>query len=136
MGEVALQQELERARSGDGRLVLAFVDVDKLKALNDRDGHVAGDALLKAVVRTMRAKLRAFDPVVRYGGDEFVCALAGADPEDAAARFGEIQEELARNHDEAAISVGVVELMPEETLDDLIVRGDAALYAAKARARR
>jgi diguanylate cyclase (GGDEF)-like protein len=136
MGEVALQQELERARSGGGRLVLAFVDVDKLKALNDRDGHVAGDALLKAVVKTMRAKLRAFDPVVRYGGDEFVCALVGADPEDATARFDQIRDDLASNHDDAAISVGVVELEADETLDDLIVRGDAALYAAKARSHR
>ena len=136
MGEVALQHEIDRARRADGRLVLAFVDVDKLKLLNDREGHVAGDELLKAVVSTMRRKLRSFDPVVRYGGDEFVCALAGTDPTDASSRFAEIQAELARDHDEAGISVGVVELQPDETLDDLIVRGDAALYAAKGRPRR
>ena len=58
----------------------------------------------------MRTELRSFDPVVRYGGDEFICALAGADPEEAAARFDEIQEELARDYDDAGISVGVVEL--------------------------
>jgi len=136
MGEVALQHEVDRARRGDGRLVLAFVDVDKLKLLNDRSGHVAGDALLKAVVATMRAKLRSFDPVVRYGGDEFVCALTGTDPDDAEARFAEIKDELDRNHDHAGISVGVVELKDDETLDDLIVRGDAALYAAKGRSRK
>jgi diguanylate cyclase (GGDEF)-like protein len=136
MGEVALQHELERARRGDGRLVLAFVDVDKLKLLNDREGHVAGDALLQAVVAAMRAKLRSFDPVVRYGGDEFVCALAGTDGSDATRRFEEIQANLARSHDDAAISVGVVELTDDETLDDLIARGDAALYQAKGRARR
>ena len=135
MGEVALQHEVDRARRGDGRLVLAFVDVDKLKALNDREGHNAGDALLKAVVSAMRTRLRSFDPVVRYGGDEFICALAGADPEEATARFDEIQDELARDHDDAGISVGVVELMPDERLDELIIRGDAALYAAKGRAR-
>jgi diguanylate cyclase (GGDEF)-like protein len=136
MGEVALQHELERARRSDGRLVLAFVDVDKLKLLNDRDGHVAGDELLQAVVAAMRAKLRSFDPVVRYGGDEFVCALAGTDGSEATRRFDEIRAELAREHNEAAISVGVVELQPEETLNDLIARGDAALYEAKGRARR
>jgi diguanylate cyclase (GGDEF)-like protein len=135
MGEVALQHEVDRARRGDGRLVLAFVDVDKLKALNDRKGHHAGDALLKAVVAAMRTRLRSFDPVVRYGGDEFICALTGADPAEATARFNEIQEELARQHEEAGISVGVVELMDDEGLDDLIARGDAALYAAKDRAR-
>ena len=135
MGEVALQHELDRARRGDGRLVLAFVDVDKLKLLNDRDGHPAGDALLKAVVSAMRNRLRSFDPVVRYGGDEFICALAGADPEEAAARFDEIHAELALEHDDAGISVGVVELRDDESLDDLIVRGDAALYEAKGRSR-
>jgi diguanylate cyclase (GGDEF)-like protein len=83
----------------------------------------------------MRAKLRSFDPVVRYGGDEFVCALAGTDPTEATARFGEIKATLAREH-EAGISVGVVELQDGETLDHLITRGDAALYAAKGRLRR
>jgi diguanylate cyclase (GGDEF)-like protein len=135
MGEVALQHEVDRARLGDGRLVLAFVDVDKLKALNDREGHHAGDALLKAVVSAMRTRLRSFDPVVRYGGDEFICALTGVDPVEAAARFNAIQEELAREYDEAGISVGVVELMADESLDDLITRGDAALYEARNRAR-
>ena len=135
MGEVALQNEVDRARRADGRLVLAFVDVDGLKSLNDRDGHVAGDTLLKGVVATIRAKLRSFDPVVRYGGDEFICALAGTDPDDAGRRFSEIQDELARDYDDAGISVGVVELGPDEELDDLIVRGDAALYAAKGRPR-
>jgi diguanylate cyclase (GGDEF)-like protein len=136
MGEVALQHEVDRARRNHDRLVLAFIDVDKLKLVNDRDGHRAGDTLLKAVVSTMRAKLRSFDPVVRYGGDEFVCALAGTNPSDATARFAEIKSALAREHDAAGISVGVVELQEEETLDDLITRGDAALYAAKGRSRR
>jgi diguanylate cyclase (GGDEF)-like protein len=135
MGAVALQHEVDRARRGDGRLVLAFVDVDELKSVNDRGGHGAGDALLKGVVATMRAKLRSFDPVVRYGGDEFVCAMAGADSVDASERFVEIKEALARDYDEAAISVGVVELRADETLDELITRGDAALYEAKRRQR-
>jgi diguanylate cyclase (GGDEF)-like protein len=79
MGDAALQHEIDRARRGDGRLVLAYVDVDRLTAINDRKGHSAGDALLVAVVSTMRANLRSFDPVVRYGGDEFVCAMSGTD---------------------------------------------------------
>jgi diguanylate cyclase (GGDEF)-like protein len=133
MGEVALQHEIDRARRGDGRLVLAFVDVDGLKAVNDRDGHGAGDELLKAVVHAMQAKLRSFDPIVRYGGDEFVCALAAADVEDAGRRFAEIRETLAHDYDNAAISVGVAELRPGDTLADLVARGDTALYEARRR---
>lgn len=131
MGEVALQHEIDRAQRGDGRLVLAFVDVDKLKAVNDRGGHGAGDALLRGVVATMRAKLRSFDLIVRYGGDEFVCALAAADPSEASERFAEIQDVLARDYDQGAISVGVAELRPGDTLVDLVARGDAAVYEAK-----
>jgi diguanylate cyclase (GGDEF)-like protein len=133
MGDAALQHEIDRARRGDGRLVLAYVDVDGLKAINDRKGHSAGDALLVAVVSTMRAKLRSFDPVVRYGGDEFVCAMSGTDTVDVTERFVEVAEALAREHDEAAISVGVAELRPGDTLTDLVTRGDAALYKAKRR---
>jgi diguanylate cyclase (GGDEF)-like protein len=131
MGEVALQHEVDRARRGDGQLVLAFVDVDNLKALNDQRGHGAGDALLVGVVATMRAKLRSFDPVVRYGGDEFVCALAGADPAEARRRFAEIEDELARGYHDARISVGVAKLLDGDTVDDLVARGDAALYEVK-----
>jgi diguanylate cyclase (GGDEF)-like protein len=135
MGEVALQHEIDRARRGDGRLVLAFVDVDGLKAVNDREGHGAGDELLKAVVTAMRAKLRSFDPIVRYGGDEFVCALAAADAGDAGRRFAEIRATLAHDYDHAAISVGVAELEAGDTLADLVARGDAALYKARRRPR-
>lgn len=131
MGDVALQHEIDRARRGDGRLVLGFVDVDRLKALNDDAGHRAGDALLKAVVATMRAKLRSFDPIVRYGGDEFVCALSGTDGEEAGRRFAEISHVLARDYEQAGISVGVVELRADETLESLVARGDEALYEAK-----
>lgn len=133
MGEVALQHEIDRARRGDGRLTLAFVDVDGLKAVNDRDGHGAGDELLKAVVSAMRAKLRSFDPIVRYGGDEFVCALAAADAADANRRFVEIRATLDQDYDHAAISVGMAELQAGDTLADLVARGDAALYEARRR---
>ena len=77
--------------------------------------------------------MRSFDPVVRYGGDEFVCAMSGTDPVDMTERFVEVAEALAREHDEATISVGVAELRPGDTLIDLVTRGDAALYKAKRR---
>jgi diguanylate cyclase (GGDEF)-like protein len=133
MGELALQHEIDRAERGDGRLVLAFVDVDRLKEVNDRSGHGAGDALLQAVVSAMRAKLRSFDPIVRYGGDEFICALTATDPDEATERFGRIQEMLAHEHEDGAISVGVAALEPGDTLDGLVARGDKALYEAKRR---
>lgn len=68
-------RELERAGRTGGSLVLAFVDVDGLKKVNDSRGHLAGDALLQLVGRSLRASVRPYDVVVRYGGDELLCAM-------------------------------------------------------------
>jgi diguanylate cyclase (GGDEF)-like protein len=132
IGLVALQQEIERARRGDGSLVLAFVDVDHLKKLNDRDGHAAGDALLRAVATTMRSKMRSYEPIVRFGGDEFVCALPSMDLGSAQTRLEEIQGALARDQDSGTISFGLAALDPGDSLDDLMGRADAALAKGRA----
>jgi diguanylate cyclase (GGDEF)-like protein len=135
MGTIALQAEIERARRSAGRLVLAFVDVDGLKQFNDREGHAAGDALLIDVVATIRSNLRSYDPVVRFGGDEFVCALGDADLKDARRRFDGIQTVLGTVRKGCSISVGFACLEAGDTLGALTARADAALYEAK-RARR
>jgi diguanylate cyclase (GGDEF)-like protein len=131
MGTVALQAEIDRVQRSHGRLVLAFVDVDALKAHNDREGHAAGDKLLLDVVTSIRSNLRSYDPIVRVGGDEFICALADADLDYARNRFGDIQTTLEQNHPGASISVGFAQLKTDDTLDSLIARGDATLQKAK-----
>jgi diguanylate cyclase (GGDEF)-like protein len=78
----------------------------------------------------MRAGLRSFDPIVRYGGDEFVCALSGADEEEAQRRFEQIRETVSEVH-EPGYSVGLATLDRGDTLDELIDRADAAVYRAK-----
>ena len=87
IGWLTLGHEVDRARRGDGRFVIAFVDVDGMKEVNDRHGHAAGDGVLQTVVWAMRANLRPYDPVIRYGGDEFVCGLGGVDLDEVARRF-------------------------------------------------
>jgi len=134
LGTLALQREIDRARHADGRLVLAFVDVDDLKVVNDTLGHDAGDRLLRGIVDTMRANLRSYDPIVRVGGDEFICALTGADVDETRERFLAIRESL-RIDPGASISVGLAELRATDTLEDLRRRGDEALYVAKRRQR-
>jgi diguanylate cyclase (GGDEF)-like protein len=131
LGMVALEREINRAQHEDGRLVLAFVDVDGLKEVNDRQGHAAGDALLRDVVGAIQMHLRSYDPIVRVGGDEFVCALAGTGLDEARRRFDEIRELVEETQPAASISVGYAALRPKETLDDLTARGDTALYEAK-----
>ena len=130
MGNLALSHEVDRARRSNGRFVLAFVDVDNLKVINDCDGHAAGDRVLQIVVRTIRSKLRSFDPVVRSGGDEFVCGLGGTDLEEARRRFDSIAIDVSKAAG-VGISVGLAELEEGETPDQLTARADTALLAAK-----
>jgi diguanylate cyclase (GGDEF)-like protein len=131
LGEIALDNEIARARRSDGRLVLAFVDVDSLKERNDDQGHAAGDALLRSVVAAIRSKVRSYDPIVRFGGDEFVCGLSDTDLDGARRRFDEIRGALREVDVTASISVGLAALSPSDSLADLTARGDAALYTAK-----
>ena len=130
-GLVDLQREIDRARRSDGRLVLAFVDVDGLKAINDVQGHAAGDQLLRDVALALRTELRSYDLVVRYGGDEFLCTLSGSDIEGARRRFDEVARDLTERSPEASVSVGLAALADPDTLDELIGRADAALYAGR-----
>jgi diguanylate cyclase (GGDEF)-like protein len=131
MGRLALTHEIERVRRSGGPFVVAFVDVDELKAVNDRDGHAAGDRVLQSVVRAMRARLRSFDPIMRYGGDEFVCGLGGADLADAENRFDAIGIAIEADAG-VAISVGLAELAPGDTADGLTERADAAMLEVRA----
>jgi diguanylate cyclase (GGDEF)-like protein len=132
MGWMALTQEIDRARRSDGRLVVAFVDVDGLKDLNDREGHAVGDRALQAVVGAIRKRLRSFDPIVRYGGDEFVCGLGGTDLAEAGRRFESIAAAIKADV-EVGISVGLIALGKESTAEELTNRADAAMLEVKAR---
>jgi len=131
MGRMALSNEIDRARRSDGRFVLAFVDVDGLKGVNDRDGHAAGDRVLQSVTEAIRSRLRSFDPIVRYGGDEFVCGLGGTDLPEAHHRFIEIGEAIEADA-HVGISVGLAALGSADTVDGLTERADAAMLTIKA----
>lgn len=133
MGRVALGNEIDRARRAGGRLVVVLVDLDNLKRINDTQGHAAGDDALRTVVSTIRTKLRSFDPVLRYGGDEFVAGMSDADEADARQRFDDIQQSLAAS--DITVSVGMAALGPADTVDSLIARADEALLRGRRVAR-
>jgi diguanylate cyclase (GGDEF)-like protein len=130
MGEIALVNEIERAKRSRSALALAYIDCDALKDVNDREGHAAGDALLRDLVALLRSKLRLYDPVVRWGGDEFLCAISGADPEDVRGRFEEIRAVLAEEPG-PRVTVGLAALEEGDTLGTLIERADIALLEAR-----
>jgi diguanylate cyclase (GGDEF)-like protein len=133
MGELALLHEIDRARRLGRRFALAVLDVDELKDVNDRAGHAAGDALLRDVAIAITSTLRSYDITVRWGGDEFVCAMSDVTPELAAERIAEIQRTLNARSPAASITAGQAALRDDDTLDAVIARADAELYLAKRR---
>jgi diguanylate cyclase (GGDEF)-like protein len=136
-GLEAMHREIDRARREHHPLAVAIIDVDGLKSINDEHGHPAGDDVLRSVVSSLRRHFRGYDLVLRYGGDEFVCALPGADVQGAARRFAAVQDTLSetsagRGH----ISVGLAELREGDSVEGLLARADADLYVSRRRRRR
>ncbi len=130
-GMAALQREMDRSRRLPGKgLVVIFIDVDGLKAVNDRDGHAAGDDRLRATVAAIRERLRSYDLVVRYGGDEFICVLTDTAPADAQRTASALRANVEKRTG-GTISIGTAELVAEDSVDALIERADAALYAGR-----
>ena len=126
-GFAALQHEIDRCRRSKTKLVISFVDVDGLKRVNDTRGHLAGDELLREVAANLRASLRSYDVVMRFGGDEFVYSLAGATIDDAVARFDKLRASLAHINGDSA-SAGFAELGRSDTLHTMLARADSDLY--------
>ena len=130
-GLAAVSRELERAHRTGAKLVLAFVDVDGLKAVNDVHGHVAGDALLRLVSDTIRANVRPYDVLVRYGGDELLCAMPNLTAADARERFEKIVAGLRSVNTGHSVTFGLAEAESTDSLEELIVRADQALLDSR-----
>lgn len=129
-------------RRGEG-LVIAFIDLDNFKVINDSLGHLYGDKLLLAVSHRLSQCLRATDVLARYGGDEFVLMLeAGALDGKLEAVLARVQESIARpillGEQEVTVtsSIGIAHF-PDDARDlpHLLQQADAAMYAAKAAGR-
>ena len=134
-GLIALEREIARSgRSGDP-FVVAFIDVDGLKRINDENGHGSGDEALRTLGETLRTGLRSYDLALRYGGDEFVCILPGFGAAEAAARFRLLQGQLASGQVPVSVTFGVAEWKRDDDVESLLTRADAALYEVRRQAR-
>jgi diguanylate cyclase (GGDEF)-like protein len=130
-----LEREVRRARRFDDRkLVVVFCDLDDLKEVNDTRGHAAGDAVLRETAAALRRRLRAYDLVIRWGGDEFVCSLPGAGLEAAQRAMEDIRTEL-RARTGCTFSAGYAELGDDGDAESLVAGADADYYERRRRDR-
>jgi diguanylate cyclase (GGDEF)-like protein len=126
-GLMELEREANRAHRTGQTFSLAFIDVDGLKGTNDSMGHAAGDDLLVKVVQTLRARIRPYDLVVRYGGDEFLCGLLDMDLTEADRRIALVNGDLAAGR-AGHVTAGLATLTDSDTLAEIIRRADEDLY--------
>jgi len=136
-------QEIRRAQRFHRPLSLAVLDVNGLKDVNDRFGHVVGDAVLRHVAGRIRSVLRQTDSAARVGGDEFILALSGTDAAGAELVCARLIDTLAADgpvHDgrplDVSASVGIAQWRAGWTGSDLIDAADRAMYSSKAENRK
>jgi diguanylate cyclase (GGDEF)-like protein/putative nucleotidyltransferase with HDIG domain len=133
--ETRLREELSRSERDGSALALALVDLDDFKSVNECDGHLAGDAVLRAVGALLRGAVRLHDTVARFGGDEFTLLLPGTGLEDAEPVVNRALSELRRapvpGGRELGAAAGVAGRRRGDTATDLIERADRALREAK-----
>jgi diguanylate cyclase (GGDEF)-like protein len=140
--------EISRAARTHTPLAVAMIDIDHFKQVNDTHGHLAGDAVLATLSATLRALLREYDIIGRFGGEEFAILLPQTDmvkaeqiTERLRAKLAEITVTTGTGAGAEAplqvtVSIGVATLQAaRRDLDELIAAADAALYRAKAQGR-
>jgi diguanylate cyclase (GGDEF)-like protein len=130
-----LAREVARAHRYDRRLALIIFDLDDFKAINDRIGHLSGDAVLADASDVIRSVVRSADIACRVGGDEFAVILPESGIQEAEQLYARLQRELEqRPLGEAGrirLSAGVAELAREDDSKSFFERADDALYGAK-----
>ena len=130
-----LRREALRAQRYDRQLALLIIDLDDFKAVNDRIGHLAGDAVLAQVAEQLRNEIRSVDIGCRVGGDEFGVIMPESTSEDASQLFQRMHDAVSTmsvpGGSRVRISAGIAELRHGETAAGLFERADSALYRAK-----
>jgi diguanylate cyclase (GGDEF)-like protein len=133
-----IEKSLKRALRAGIPACVAMIDLDWFKTINDRFGHLGGDQVLQRVVERIRKCSRESDVIGRYGGEEFVLLLQGAD-EFTGARLVERVRSAVSATDwsdigpglKVSVSCGLASIRPTDTLETVLARADKALYEAK-----
>lgn len=139
--DTLLQSEMLRSTRQHGSLCVCMVDVDHFKAINDQHGHLAGDAVLKAIAACMKVQLRAVDELGRFGGEEFLVLLPGATLSQGHVCAERLRTSvaalavLAGTDARVTVSIGLAQFIEGESAAAVIERVDQAMYRAKGEGR-
>jgi diguanylate cyclase (GGDEF)-like protein len=128
----------EQRGHGDIPIAVALADLDRFKAVNDSEGHLVGDSVLRIAARRIRSAVREDDTVIRWGGEEFLVLQSG----DRLHAIDQVGEAMRSAVAAASMAVGVDRVLHVTvsvgcalgtvgTIDDTIERADHALYEAK-----
>ena len=141
----SLQKAIEAAAANGEPLSVVMGDIDHFKRFNDAWGHLVGDQVLRLVALTLKNNVRAHDIVARYGGEEFAVVLPNAPLKAAYAVADNVRRMLmsreivnrstGQDMGRVTVSFGVASAQPDDTIDSLVARADACLYAAKCNGR-
>jgi diguanylate cyclase (GGDEF)-like protein/PAS domain S-box-containing protein len=134
-----LDRQMKLSRRSQSRLLLAFLDIDKFKTINDTFGHDEGDRVLKEAVGLFQSTLREVDIICRMGGDEFLLIFPDSSLQEASLIRNRLEEELLQLNREIKkdyniqFSMGFSEYVPEKPkpLDELIAIADQRMYEEK-----
>jgi diguanylate cyclase (GGDEF)-like protein len=135
--QVRVREEIARAARDGAPLCCVLIDLDDFKRVNDELGHPAGDALLRRVADALRAEVRPYDQVARYGGDEFVIVLPATEESEARTVAERVRDRVrsgAPSGPDGKIgncSIGVSAWEAPMSADDLLAAADRALLLAK-----
>jgi len=136
--DVLIHQAMTRSRRVGAPMSVLLADVDHFKAVNDRLGHLVGDEVLKRVAQNLREHLRESDTVCRWGGEEFLMIVQDCDAQAAGLLAEKLRASIADDlhlaglvSGQMTVSLGVAQMLPKESVEALVGRADAAMYAAK-----
>ncbi|MDR2508140.1 MAG: GGDEF domain-containing protein [Candidatus Accumulibacter sp.] len=137
MNEI-LTMEIARSKRRESPICIAFLDIDNFKKLNDRIGHMAGDAALIHFASIVRKTIRPQDTLARFGGEEFIILLPDTKIAEAEKALIRLQRELTRqffmNNNEKVLitfSAGATEIRDDDDGESALKRADEAMYRAK-----
>ncbi len=137
-----MEEEYERWQRYGGQLLLAVLDVDHFKQINDRFGHLAGDKVLRLIAQQLSRRLRKSDFIGRFGGEEFVLLMPGTSLEQGEAVLNQLRMDIRdcpfhfkNDRVTVTISLGYTALNQGDKLEQVFDRADQAMYKAKQQGR-